>query len=175
MTELQRFRTQKDACFRSHPQSPLTSEQKRAFHGLHYFPENSALRFQVTVEPFPIQDEIAMQASTGDERMYTRYGRVEFTVDGQAAALTIYADVHGFFLPVVDVLAGTETYGAGRYLEPQPLEDGRLLIDFNLAYNPYCAYNDAWSCPLTPWENRLRVRSALGKSCFPMTSCNACV
>lgn len=88
-------------------------------------------------------------------------------MDGQAAALTIYADAYGFFLPFVGALAGTETYGAGRYLEPQHMEDGRSFIDFNLAYNPYCAYNDAWSCPRTPWENRLRVPVRAGEKLFP--------
>jgi hypothetical protein len=166
MTQWERLRTQTDAFFRSHPQSPLTSAQQRTFRGLHYFPENAALRFELTVEPFPSQNEIAMHTSTGDERTYTRYGRFKFTVDGHAAALTIYADAHGFFLPVVDALAGTETYGAGRYLEPQQGEDGRLLIDFNLAYHPYCAYNDVWSCPLTPWENRLQVPIRAGEKLF---------
>ncbi|MFN2197412.1 MAG: DUF1684 domain-containing protein, partial [Anaerolineales bacterium] len=63
----------------------------------------------------------------------------------------------------VDALAGQETYGAGRYLEPEELEDGRFLIDFNLAYNPYCAYNENWSCPLTPFENRLKVPVRAGE------------
>ena len=59
-----------------------------------------------------------------------------------------------------------ETYGAGRYLEPEPLEDGRFAVDFNYAYNPYCAYNELWSCPLTPFENRLRVPIRAGEKNF---------
>jgi len=88
-------------------------------------------------------------------------------VEGQIAELTIYADQDGFFLPFVDSLAGSETYPAGRYLEPEPLSDGELLIDFNLAYNPYCAYNDQWSCPLTPFENRLKVPIRAGEKIYP--------
>lgn len=166
MTELDAFRAQKDEFFRTHPQSPLTPEQQQSFAGLRYFPENPDLQFEATVEPFPTQDEIVMQTSTGDERLYTRYGRFAFQVDGQTAELTIYADRHGFFLPFVDALAGTETYPAGRYLEPQQLDQDTFLIDFNMAYNPYCAYNERWSCPLTPFENRLRVPIRAGEKLF---------
>lgn len=77
--------------------------------------------------------------------------------------LTLFASDHGFFLPFVDSLRGEETYGAGRYLEPEEGPDGRFHIDFNLAYNPYCAYNENWSCPLTPFENRLNVPIRAGE------------
>ena len=107
-----------------------------------------------------------MQTSTGDVQVYTRYGRFRFEVEGQPAELTIYLADYGFFLPFVDALAGKETYPAGRYLEPEPLENGRFLVDFNLAYNPYCAYNDRWSCPLTPFENRLKVPLRAGEKIF---------
>ena len=166
MPELERFRMQKVAFFRSHPQSPLTAEQQSGFQGLRYFPENPDLRLEVAVEEFADKDEIVMQTSTGDERAYTRYGRLHFAVDGQPAQLTIYADGHGFFLPFVDALAGKETYGGGRYLEPKPLGNGHFLVDFNLAYNPYCAYNEQWSCPMTPFENRLKVPIRAGEKLF---------
>ena len=106
-----------------------------------------------------------MQTSSGDARAYLRYGRLRFTLDGQDVALTLYADVDSgaFFLPFVDALRGRETYGAGRYLDPEPLADGQFLVDFNLAYNPYCAYNDDWSCPLTPVENWLPVPIRAGE------------
>ena len=136
MNERATFRTQKDVFFAAHAQSPLTPEQRQTFHGLSYVPENPALRFEVTVEAFPEQDEIAMPTSTGDVGTYVRYGRFEFTVDGEEATLTLYANHQGFFLPFVDALAGTETYSAGRYLDPEPLGSGRFLVDFNLAYNP---------------------------------------
>ena len=168
MTELSDFRVQKDAFFKSHPHSPLTSEQQETFAGLRYFPENPELRLVLPIERFAEQDTIVMQTSTGDERVYTRYGRLHFTVDGQDAALTLYADEHSgaFFLPFADALRGRETYGAGRYLDPEPLGDGRFLVDFNLAYNPYCAYNDDWSCPLTPVENWLRAPIRAGERLF---------
>ena len=163
MTELEQFRKSKDAFFASHPQSPLTRQQKRAFHGLAYFPENPALNLVVAVEKFSDPETITMQTSTGDFNEYQRYGTFTFNVDGETARLTIYADPHGFFLPFADSLAGTETYGAGRYLEPSQLPDGRFQVDFNQAYNPYCAYNDSYSCPLTPFENRIKVPVRAGE------------
>jgi uncharacterized protein len=168
MTELEHFRAQKDAFFKTHPHSPLTPDQQATFAGLRYFPENPELRLVLPIERFVEQDTIVMQTSTGDERVYTRYGRLHFTVDGQDVALTLYADEHSgaFFLPFVDALRGRETYGAGRYLDPEPLDDGQFLVDFNLAYNPYCAYNDDWSCPLTPVENWLPVPIRAGEKLF---------
>ncbi len=168
MTELEEIRAEKDRFFKSHPQSPLMPEQKRAFNGLSYFPENPELRLEVTVEAFSKPEVIQMQTSTGDVQEYRRYGRFTFTVDGQEAALTIYASPHGgYFLPFVDSQANKETYGAGRYLEPEPIGGGKFLVDFNVAYNPYCAYNPNWSCPLTPFENRIKVPIRAGEKDFP--------
>lgn len=166
MTELEHLRADKDDFFSSHPQSPLTKAQKQAFKGLNYFDENPALRLEVKVIPFPEREQVEIQTSTGDVRVYTRFGRFSFPVEGQEAELTIYQTEHGFFLPFVDSLAGSETYPAGRYLDLETLPDDRFLVDFNLAYNPYCAYNDAWSCPLTPFENRLKVPIRAGEKLF---------
>jgi uncharacterized protein (DUF1684 family) len=166
MSSLQDFRHRKDEFFAKDGQSPLTSEQKRNFNGLNYFPENPDLRFEVEVEEYPEKEKMSIQTSTGDVQNYVRAGRFSFEVDGQQVDLTLYSNQHGFFLPFVDALAGKETYPAGRYLEPQTLPDGRLLIDFNMAYNPYCAYNENWSCPLTPSENRLKVPIRAGEKQF---------
>ncbi|HXF84618.1 MAG TPA: DUF1684 domain-containing protein [Anaerolineales bacterium] len=166
MYRLSDFRAEKDEFFKHHPQSPLTPGQRRNFTGLRYFPENEALRLEVVVEPFPERQFIEMQTTTGSVQTYLRYGRFKFQVEGQEAELTIYQNEHGFFLPFVDALAGKETYPAGRYLEPEPLPGNRFLVDFNLAYNPYCAYNEMWSCPITPPENRLKVPIRAGEKIF---------
>ena len=166
MSELTEYRAEKDEFFRRHPHSPLTTEQKFGFTGLNYFPENEALRLEVQVEPFEDQQPMEMQTSTGGVQEYTRYGRFKFQVDGQDAELTIYQNEHGYFLPFVDSLAGKETYPAGRYLEPEALAGNRFFVDFNLAYNPYCAYNEMWSCPITPAENRLKVPIRAGEKMF---------
>jgi hypothetical protein len=166
MTELEAFRAEKDEFFGSHLQSPLTREQKRDFRGLNYFPENEALRFEAQVQEFPVKEGFDMQTSTGGVQHYERYGKFAFSVDGETVELTIYRSEHGYFLPFVDSLAGSETYPAGRYLEPEPLPGGRFFIDFNLAYNPYCAYNEMWSCPITPPENRLKAPIRAGEKLF---------
>jgi uncharacterized protein len=166
MSELDSLRGEKNEFFGHDPQSPLTAQQKKDFYGLNYFPENPDLRLEVKAEALPAKERVEMQTSTGDVQVYFRYGRFRFQVEGQQAELTIYEADYGFFLPFVDSLAGKETYPAGRYLEPDLLQDGRFLIDFNLAYNPYCAYNEHWSCPLTPFENRLKVPIRAGEKLF---------
>lgn len=174
MTQLTRFRAEIDDFLAHHHQSPLDMEQRQAFKGLDYYPENPDLRFEVTVERFG-EDEplIEMQTSTGDVRPYQRWGRIEFTIEGETAALTIYSDpYHGdFFLPFKDATNGRETYGAGRYLDNhrpglRHLQGDEFEIDFNYAYNPYCAYNENYSCPLPPAENWLKVPIRAGEKKF---------
>ena len=166
MTDLDAFRAEKNEFFGSHPQSPLTREQKKDFHGLQYFPENDSLRLEVQVEEFENKQTFEMQTSTGDVQVYEKFGKFRFEVDGEEVELTIYQSQHGFFLPFVDTLAGKETYPAGRYLEPEALPGGHFIVDFNIAYNPYCAYNEMWSCPITPAENRLKVAIRAGEKLF---------
>jgi uncharacterized protein (DUF1684 family) len=166
MNQLEEFRLAKDEFFEKDGQSPLTDHQKLNFHGLNYFPENPALHLVLPVEEFETKEKIKMPTSTGEVQAYTRFGKIKFEVEGQPAELTIYASRDGFFLPFVDALVGKETYGAGRYLEPSLAGTGKLLIDFNLAYNPYCAYNENWSCPITPAENRIKVPIQAGEKVF---------
>lgn len=167
MTDLLEFRKMKDDFFAHEGQSPLTPGQKKSFTGLNYFPPNPTLDLEVIVDEFPDKQRIEMQTTTGDIQVYERYGKFQFTVDDRPAELTIYHSETGYFLPFVDSLASKETYPAGRYLEPEELGNNRFHVDFNLAYNPYCAYNDYWSCPLTPFENRLQVPIRAGEKLFP--------
>jgi uncharacterized protein (DUF1684 family) len=167
MTSLNEFRKMKDDFFAQDGQSPLTPGQKKVFRGLKYFPPNPDLNLEVTVEEFPEKQQIEMQTSTGDVQVYERYGMFRFEVEGVPVELTIYYNETGYFLPFVDSLASKETYPAGRYLEPESLGKNRFRVDFNLAYNPYCAYNDYWSCPLTPFENRLKIPIRAGEKLFP--------
>ena len=166
MDKLAESRQEKNDFFARHAQSPLTIPQKQEFQGLEYFPQAPELRFEIPIERLSEKQEIRIQTSTGDFQGYQRYGKIRFPVDGQIVELTVYANQHGFFLPFVDSLAGTETYPAGRYMEPEPLPNDKFLIDFNQAYNPYCAYNEHWSCPLTPFENRLKVPIRAGEKIF---------
>ncbi len=166
MTALTDFRKMKDEFYASDPQSPLTEEQKQTFTGLHYYPENPDLIFMLIIEEFSKKEKVSIQTSKGDVRSYERFGKIAFPVEGEPVSLTIYKVEQDFFLPFVDSQAGKETYPAGRYLEMEPLTDGSYLVDFNMAYNPYCAYNDRWSCPITPTENRLNVPIRAGEKIY---------
>ncbi len=166
MSELEHFRHQKDEFFRQSHHSPLTHDQRHHFDGLKYFPENEGLALEVKIEEFDDKQRIQMQTTTGDIQEYERFGRFDFEIDGEAAELIVFANEHGYFLPFVDSLAGKETYGAGRYLEPEITLDGKFVVDFNVAYNPYCAYNENYSCPITPFENRLKVPIRAGEMVF---------
>ncbi len=168
MSQLSEFRSEKDQFFRSHDQSPLLLEQRAAFAGLAYYEENPALAFEIEPTPFDDQRVVEMQTSTGDAASYVRWARIHFEVDGERVELTVYRDVRSGapFLPFQDANAGGDTYGAGRYLDVHELADSRLYVDFNYAYNPYCAYNERWSCPVPPAENRLGVAVAAGERTY---------
>ncbi len=168
MSALETFRERKDEFFKDDPHAPLTPEQQQTFAGLSYYPENPELHFKLEIEHYDEQPVITMQTSTGDVAEYIRWGRIAFSVDGQPAELTVYAAAGGggFFLPFMDATGGEETYEGGRYLEVDPLPDGLFEVDFNMAYNPYCAYNEHWSCPIPPKENRLKVPIRAGEKKF---------
>ncbi len=163
-SELEEYRAAKDQFFRDQPESPLLPSARRTFSGLAYYPEDPGLAFIVTPEPYEDVEVIEMGTSDGDIREYERWARIRFPVGGVEQSLTVFRDpdTGGLFLPFVDAGAGVETYGAGRYLD-LPVEDGRLILDFNYAYHPYCAYNPGYSCPIPPAENRLSVHIRAGE------------
>ena len=158
------LRAKKDEFFKKHAQSPLSSTQKERFSGLTYFIPMPKLNMVLDVTPFEKPENVQVQTTTGETRWYLRWGEFKFKIGHEVARLTIYKmPPEHFFLPFVDTLAGDETYPAGRYLEPVQLEGNMFRIDFNQAYNPYCAYGDHWSCPITPAENRLSVPIRAGE------------
>lgn len=149
MSDLELFRKHKDEFLRTHPQSPLNAEQRRAFTGLSYYPEDDGLRFHLRPEPVEGQAEVRMQTTTGGEQAYRRAAVVRFEVEGEEAILVLYAGGGpGLFLPFRDATSGKETYGGGRYLDlDPPASDGTIEVDFNVAYNPYCAYKRSLDLP----------------------------
>jgi hypothetical protein len=166
------FRRRRDDLFTSHPQSALSAEQKSFFAGLHYYPYNPHMRFALEVDT-DVDPEIweVYLEEDGLTRMQ-RFGKVHFEVNGQQVSLTLFWMLGyggGVFLPFRDETSRTETYGGGRYLldtikgADLGREDSRLLIDFNYAYNPSCAYNPRWQCPLAPRENWLPVEIRAGE------------
>jgi uncharacterized protein len=180
VTVLQRFRSVRDELFANHPQSALDGEQKWKFRGLRYFPYNPTMCVVAGIETDdePIQLTVAMNA--GEAMTMTTVGRLHFAIEGVAVALSLYwLNIYGggLFLPFRDTTSPAESYGGGRYLFdtikgsdflPAPGTSGkeRILLDFNYAYNPSCAYNDRWVCPLAPVENRLNVSIRAGEMKF---------
>jgi uncharacterized protein (DUF1684 family) len=174
--DLQNFREQIDDFMQFHPQSPLEDDQRENFRGLAYYDHNPALVLTVAVERLPDDEAlIEMETSTGDVRPFRRWATFDFAVGGEPARLTIYSGPDGgeFFLPFRDATSGGETYGAGRYLDDhrpglQPVGEDAFEVDFNYAYNPYCAYSPYFSCPLPPRENWLQVPIRAGERDFQL-------
>lgn len=159
------FRRQKDEFFASY-ESPLEYTHRSSFDGLRYFDPNPELVFTVSMEPAD-NAEITVETTDGQSRTYRRAGAVTLDVNGESVRLVAYETGHpGFFIPFRDSTSGKETYGGGRYLDIEPNSDGTLTIDFNLAYNPYCVYNDGYSCPLPPTDNWLQVPIEAGEMDF---------
>lgn len=159
------LRRAKDDYFGRQHDSPLTVDQRRSFTGLRYFDPDPAFRFEVTPVGAPGEvEEVEMSDGTTDHLQ--RAGTVHFSVEGAEATLVAFQQGDDLFIPFRDATSGKDTYGAGRYVEAEPLGNGRFLLDFNRAYNPYCAYNDDWRCPLPPSENWLTVAIRAGEKSF---------
>lgn len=162
------FREMKDDFFKYRPESPLTDAQKQAFTGLSYYPPNPAFALQAEVTVLPEQKQILMHTNRDELKPFYRYGTFDLQVGTATATLTVYKSPDGYyFLPFVDAAAGESTYSAGRYLDLQAEREGdgttTFHIDFNHAYNPYCAYNNRFVCPITPAENHLNLHIDAGE------------
>ena len=170
-SRLEGFRLRKDENFKTSESSPLTEEQKADFEHLNYFPENADLNLVVDLDTSGegVGEEITVGTMDGKAKQYVRMGRFTVSVNGEDATLTVFQDVKSgkFFLPFRDSTAGNETYSVGRYVDPKARPDGKLNIDFNMAYNPYCAYNTGWSCAIPPFENRVNVPIVAGETLPP--------
>jgi uncharacterized protein (DUF1684 family) len=164
------FRAEKDEYFRLAHDSPIPHDARHDFPGLPYFPVDEALRFDaLTLEPYTGSEPTAFQIPTSDGKLRDaeRAGVFRFELGGATQTLTGYSFKDGgsesVFVPFLDGTSGTESYGAGRYLDLYPEDDGTYALDFNLAYHPSCVYDPRFSCPLTPAENRLPIRIEAGE------------
>ena len=165
------WRDGRDTLFRGHPQSPLPPEARESFGGLAYFDYDPA--FRVLGELVRGDDGLRDVAASGGEAVrFRRFGTVRFELADGARELSLYwleGYGGGVFLPFADATRGGETYGGGRYLLDTVKgadlgeADGRLVLDFNFAYNPSCSYDPRWVCPLSPPENRLDVAVRAGE------------
>jgi uncharacterized protein len=167
--ELLEFRRRKDGFFAS-SQAPLPADARTSFEALDYFDFDANYVFQLQLQPSQNSEHTMMDTSSGLRKSYVRAGILEFTVAGEAVQLTAYSNPESedpeLFIPFRDATSGNQTYGAGRYLNTDLEPDGTVTLDFNLAYNPYCAYSDGWSCPIPPLENWLKVEILAGEKTF---------
>ena len=178
------FRADKDHYFKHADGSPIPAAERDKFERLPYFPIDPNLRFDdLTLEPYAGSEpqRFAIPTSDGGLRPAHRAGSFHFDLGGDRRSLAAYVIDHpaehvhddavpedeealpSVFVPFLDPTSGHETYGAGRYLDLEPEEDGTYSLDFNLAYHPSCVYDVRFSCPLTPAENRLPVRIEAGE------------
>jgi uncharacterized protein len=162
---------ERDDLFARHPQSALPPERRAAFGGLSYFAHDPSGRVMAEVGPAE-RRRYEVPASDGAAMAFERVGVAGFTLGGATCELELYwlsAYGGGLFVPFADATSGDETYGAGRYLldtvkgADLGTHDGRLVLDFNLGYNPSCSYDPRWSCPLAPPPNRLAVPVRMGE------------
>ena len=164
------FRADKDKFFKGSAGSPIPAAARDAFTGLPYYPVDERMVVDdLVLGPYtgsqPVEFEFA--TSSGKLKPARRVGMFEFAIDGAACTLTAYRlagdPSDQLFVPFLDATSGTETYGAGRYLELEAQDDGTWSLDFNLAYHPSCVYGPEFSCPIPPAENRLPVRIEAGE------------
>jgi uncharacterized protein len=166
--EIDALRREKDLFFRTDMDSPIAPEKRPTFRGLNYYPPEKSYNVSARLERLDKPEPILIQTSTGDRQSYVKYGNVEFDLNGTRFHLVVYKSAEdpfarSLFIPFSDETSGDETYGSGRYLDLEEQGGDDYELDFNLAYNPYCAYNDQYTCPIPPRENRLPIRILAGE------------
>ena len=173
---IQSARTEKDRAFKDTRESPLKPEQRAGFKGLDYFAPDESYRIAAALRVAAENEQVVstMPTSTGKMRQMRRVGSLEFNLKGQPLSLVAFLEdsesgrsSRRLFVPFSDLTSGTETYPAGRYLDLDATPTGLYDLDFNKAYNPYCAYNETYDCPFPPRENRLTVAVRAGEKNYP--------
>tara|TARA_R110002050_G_scaffold144363_2_gene269898 strand:+ start:18364 stop:18975 length:612 start_codon:yes stop_codon:yes gene_type:complete len=151
--------------------SPLKEEDRLQFDHLNFFSLNSKYAVMAKIERIDTAKAFAMATTTGRKAIYQKYALLRFQLDGQEQQLFVYQShrlklMEGYedylFLPFSDESNGFESYGGGRFIDLRMVKSDSLLIDFNKAYNPYCAYNEKYSCPIPPKENHLKIKVLAG-------------
>jgi hypothetical protein len=167
-SELNTARAEKDANFRTAAASPVPQEKRDGILPLRYFPVDPNYAVPSALKLSEDRPVFEMPTSTGALRRMQLVGELQFTLQGQPRSLGAFVEegtrqIDRLFVPFADLTTGKETYSAGRYLDIQPTETGYYTIDFNRAYNPYCAYNASYECPYPPPSNRLDIAIPAGE------------
>jgi uncharacterized protein (DUF1684 family) len=167
---LTRFRAEKDEFFRSGHESPLPHSTISGFAGLKYFDPAPDFRFEAKLQRYANLDSAIMVTSKGTRQLFNRVGYFDLVVDGKPVRIQAYQSAEredpSLFVPFRDATSGKETYGAARYLDFEVEHDDNYAVDFNYAYNPYCAYSDDYVCPLPPRDNWLTVPIRAGEKAY---------
>lgn len=151
--------------------TPLSKEEKRAFEGIHFFPIDTTYIVKAHFERMKNQEKFQMPTTGEKEPWYIKYAKVTFDLHEKTHELIVYQNLDllsedGYedylFLPFLDETNGEETYGGGRYLDVENPYSDTLVLNFNLAYHPYCAYAAGYSCPIVPMENFVETRIESG-------------
>ena len=168
--KIQQSRQAKNRAFRQGNESPLTADQRPQFDSLKYFAPDKKYVVTARYAPLARLAPVALQMSDCRTEPYTPWGRATFELDGQRQQLTLFhkANDSTLFVPFADASNGRATYGGGRYLDAAVPAGAAatIVLDFNQAYNPYCAYNNGYSCPVPPAENHLAVAVPAGEKAF---------
>jgi uncharacterized protein (DUF1684 family) len=171
-SELRAKRAEKDAFLAAHPQSPVPPAARDAFDGLDYYPPDPAYRVAATARVHDDPDPVELETSAGPPVRYLRVATLETPLpgapDAELAAIRREGDDDGaLFVPFADATAGEATYLYGRYLELLPERDpadgDAVIVDFNLAYTPFCAFSETFACPYPPAANVLSTAVEAGE------------
>lgn len=151
--------------------SPLTDEDKRSFSGLKYYPVDEAFKITAKVTPVQRKQPIFIPTTTGESKKYIPYAYAEFELKGATHKVLLYQDWEEtnpnlLSLMFADNTSGDATYGGGRYIDVMKSSGNTIVIDFNTAYNPFCHFNDEYSCPIPPRENLLQVAIEAGEKLY---------
>jgi uncharacterized protein (DUF1684 family) len=164
---LTRFRKEKDDFFRASHDSPLPHGDASSFSSLKYFDPDPGFRFEAKLQRYATPEAVMLATSKGTNQLFNRVGFFDLTVDGNPFHINAYQsaerDDPSLFIPFRDSTSGKESYGAARYLDMEVEHDDQYAVDFNYAYNPYCAYSEDYVCPLPPQENWLKVPIRAGE------------
>ncbi len=159
-------RAARDKAFREEP-DPIPPSKRDVLLPLPYYAIDPSYSVPASLKLAQERPVFEIPTSTGKLRRYQRVGVLEFTLQGQPMTLGAFVPegepIAQLFVPFADLTTGKETYSAGRYLDLHPTQTGLYTIDFNLAYNPYCAYNETYDCPFPPSSNRLKVEVRAGE------------
>lgn len=179
-TDVKTFRDGRDKEFRNRKESPLPDEDFLNFKGLEYFETDEKFSIKAKLEKTAEKQYFMMPTSAGIRRKFIKYGVLKFDLDGKNHSLTVYQseellETKEFkdllFIPFRDLTNGKETYGAGRYIDIKIPSGDEVILNFNVAYNPNCAYgSDKYACPVPPRENFLQVKIMAGEKKFVSSS-----